>query len=95
MKKLERKHPLAIRWFHWVNFPVLLVMIWSGLLIYWSNSVYRIGLGSRTLFHFFPPGFFDKLHLSQRLAEGMAYHFFFVWFFTITSTSPRGASISD
>lgn len=36
---LERKHPLAIRWFHWINFPVLAVMIWSGLLIYWSDSV--------------------------------------------------------
>ena len=22
---LERKHPLAIRWMHWINFPVLFV----------------------------------------------------------------------
>ena len=36
MKRLEKKHPLAIRWFHWVNFPVLMIMIWSGLLIYWA-----------------------------------------------------------
>ena len=26
---LERKHPLAIRWMHWINFPVLFTMIWS------------------------------------------------------------------
>jgi hypothetical protein len=28
--RLEKKHPLAIRWMHWVNFPVLLLftMIW-------------------------------------------------------------------
>ena len=32
--RLEKKHPLAIRWMHWVNFPVLFTMIWSGLLIY-------------------------------------------------------------
>ena len=25
--RLEKKHPLAIRWMHWVNFPVLFTMI--------------------------------------------------------------------
>ena len=42
-----QKHPLAIRWFHWINFPVIFIMIWSGLLIYWANDVYRIGWGDR------------------------------------------------
>ena len=55
--RLERKHPLAIRWMHWINFPILFTMIWSGLLIYWNDSdnayqhphrVYRIGLGQWT-----------------------------------------------
>lgn len=68
---------------HWINFPVLFLMIWSGLLIYWANSVYRIGFGSFTLFHFFPDRFFNFLGVGQRLAEGMALHFFFMWFFTI------------
>ncbi|HLJ56607.1 MAG TPA: cytochrome b/b6 domain-containing protein [Chthonomonadaceae bacterium] len=36
MKILEKKHPLAIRWFHWINFPVLMIMIWSGIMIYWA-----------------------------------------------------------
>src|ERR1041385_581024 len=36
MKKIVPKHPLAIRWFHWINFPVLAIMIWSGLIIYWA-----------------------------------------------------------
>ena len=58
-------------------------MIWSGLLIYWSNNVYRIGIGGHTLVRFFPPGFFDALGLPFRLAEGMAYHFFFMWLFAI------------
>jgi len=39
---LVKKHPLAIRWFHWINFPVLFLMIWSGLLIYWANSVFNL-----------------------------------------------------
>jgi len=54
MPRLIHKHSLAIRWFHWVNFPLLTVMIWSGLLIYWANGVYRIGIGSWTLLEFFP-----------------------------------------
>jgi thiosulfate reductase cytochrome b subunit len=83
MKRLEKKHPLAIRWFHWINFPVLMVMIWSGLLIYWANDVYRIGLGSATLFHFFPERFYSAFHIDHRLAEGMAWHFLFMWFFAI------------
>ena len=103
MKRLEAKHPLAIRWFHWINFPVLFTMIWSGLLIYWANDVYRVGLGKWTLFHFKLPdkgevfrvhignltlfqhtmqsNGYERLHLDARLAEGMGWHFFFMWIF--------------
>jgi thiosulfate reductase cytochrome b subunit len=35
------------------------------------------------LFHFFPDGFYDAFNLSQRLAEAMGLHFFFMWFFAI------------
>lgn len=81
MKKLESKHPLALRWFHWVNFPLLSLMVWSGLLIYWASSVYRVGVGDYTLFKFFPQGFYEALGIPFRLAEGMAWHFFLMWFF--------------
>ncbi|MEP6756982.1 MAG: cytochrome b/b6 domain-containing protein [Chthonomonadales bacterium] len=83
MRRIEKKHPLAIRWFHWINFPVLMVMIWSGLLIYWANDVYRLGFGDRTLIKFFKPGFYDLFHADHRLAEGMAWHFLFMWFFIL------------
>src|SRR5207253_2249262 len=83
MKQIIEKHPLAIRWFHWVNFPVLMLMIWSGLLIYWANDVYRIGFGEKTLFKLFPAAFYDKLHIGHRLAEGMAWHFLFMWLFGV------------
>ena len=46
MNRLEPKHPRAIRWMHWINAPLLTIMIWSGLLIYWANDVYSIRLGS-------------------------------------------------
>jgi hypothetical protein len=36
--KIEYKHSLAIRWMHWINFPLLALMIYSGLLIYWADS---------------------------------------------------------
>ncbi len=83
MKRLEKKHPLAIRWLHWVNFPLLFLMIWSGLLIYWANAVYRIGYGEWTLLKFFPAWFYEALGIPFRLAEGMALHFFFMWFFIL------------
>jgi thiosulfate reductase cytochrome b subunit len=56
-------------------------MIWSGLLIYWANDVYRIAWGDRGLFYFFPKSFYRALNLEYRLAEGMAWHFFVQWFF--------------
>ena len=83
MLRLEPKHPRAIRWMHWINFPVLTIMIWSGLLIYWANDVYDLGIGDVTLFHFFPDWFYRSLGLEYGLASGMAYHFTFMWFFAI------------
>jgi thiosulfate reductase cytochrome b subunit len=90
--RLEKKHPLAIRWMHWMNFPVLFTMIWSGLLIYWNDSdnayqhphaVYRVGVGSLTLARLFPPWFWRAIHAPYRVTEGLGYHFFFMWLFAI------------
>ena len=83
MKRLEKKHSLATRWFHWLNFPILVVMIWSGLLIYWANDIYKIQIGQKVFFKFFPDSFNNSLGIPYHLAEGMAFHFFFMWFFFI------------
>jgi len=83
MNRLERKHPRAIRWMHWINGPVLAVMIWSGLLIYWANDVYELRVGGVTLLHFFPDWFYRAFGLERSLAVGMAYHFGFMWLFAI------------
>ena len=82
-KQLEKKHPLAIRWLHWVNFPLLAMMIWSGILIYWANPVFGIRLFGYELFKFFPPWFNEYLGIPFRLAEGLQLHFFFMWFFAV------------
>lgn len=72
-----------MRWTHWVNFPILGIMIWSGLLIYWANDVYTITIFGHTFVRFFPQWFYDTLHIPQRLSEGMAFHFLFMWFFAL------------
>jgi hypothetical protein len=75
---LRGRHPLATRWMHWLNFPLLALMIWSGLMIYWADSdpanvhhpheVYRIGIGHWTLFRLFPDSFYTRLGLTFSLA---------------------------
>lgn len=93
--RLEPKHSLPTRLFHWINVPVLAVMIWSGLLIYWAydvgargNAQYRIELFGVTLVTFFPDWFYNNKFvrafggpLNFRLAQGMAWHFMFMWVF--------------
>ena len=63
--RVEYKHSLATRWMHWINFPLLFVMIYSGILIYWADSlheglnahhVYRIGIGDGRCSDSFPGG---------------------------------------
>ena len=78
-----RKHPRAVRWMHWVNFPLLTIMTWSGLLIYWAYDPYVLGVGETVLVRFFPDGFYEALGVTRQLARGMAYHFFFGWLFAI------------
>jgi thiosulfate reductase cytochrome b subunit len=89
---LVQKHPRAIRWMHWINFPVLSIMIWSGLLIYWGDSippyshphqVYRIGIGSFTLVRLFPDWFWKLLDAPYQLTTGLGWHFLVMWFFAI------------
>ncbi len=90
--RLERRHPLAIRWMHWINFPVLFLMILSGIRIYWNDSdnarlhphaIYRIGFGSHTLLRIFPEPVWKALHIQWHVTQGMGDHFFFMWIFAI------------
>jgi thiosulfate reductase cytochrome b subunit len=76
--QIHEKHSAWLRWNHWLNFPILTVMVWSGVLIYWSNDVYPF---------FFPAWFYSFFHIKQRLAEGMAIHFTIAWLFAINSVA--------
>jgi thiosulfate reductase cytochrome b subunit len=87
MATLKLKHLVAIRWFHWINFPLLALMIWSGFLIYWAYPIYSVGPVR------FPQSLFQLLHMNHRLADGMAMHFFFMWLFVINGILYVGYTI--
>jgi thiosulfate reductase cytochrome b subunit len=69
----QRKHSRLVIWTHWINVPILLLMMWSGVLIYWANQAYiKIPFSLAT-----------KLKINHRLAEAMGWHFFLMWIFFI------------
>lgn len=69
---VQKKHPLSIRWNHWINFPLLCIMTWSGLCIYWANPEYGLS-----------PKVPEALGLQYKLAIGLAWHWPFAILFTI------------
>lgn len=70
---------------HWINFPLLTVMIWSGLRIYWADlrDPFVLGIGGWEIFEFIPDGVNESLGLNRKLARGMAFHFTFGWLFVL------------
>jgi thiosulfate reductase cytochrome b subunit len=70
--QIEKKHSLMVRWNHWVNFPALTIMVWSGFLIYWASPAY-----------FIPGTWLDAIGWNYQLAKGMAWHFAFGILFVV------------
>jgi len=85
----QKKHSLALRWMHWLNFPLLMIMMYSGMRIYWSDlqDPYAIGIGGWQLFEFWPDGVNSALQLERKLAKGIAFHLTFGWFFVINGVA--------
>src|SRR5260221_10661972 len=38
---VAKRHNLLVRWSHWLNIPILLGLILSGISIYWSSPIYQ------------------------------------------------------
>lgn len=74
------KHPRAIRWMHWLNFPFLSIMIWSGLRIAWASDFRQPRFDED---RFLPESVWQLLDLDRALARGLAFHLSFGWFFVI------------
>ena len=36
-----KRHHLLVRWSHWLNVPILLGLILSGISIYWASPIYQ------------------------------------------------------
>lgn len=70
--RVLEKHHVVLRVCHWVNLPLLFLMVWSGLLIYWAYPAY----GNI-------PDEIGPFKIHHRLAEGMGWHFFIMWIFII------------
>ncbi len=83
MPRLVSKHPLYVRITHWINVPVLFLMIWSGILIYWAHDIYEIRIGGLLIFKFFPDWVYKVLNAEASLAKGMSIHFALAWLFAI------------
>jgi len=69
-----------------------MIMIWSGLMIYWitaldngvlDHKTYRVGIGSFTLFRLFPDWFYRIFKLDNHLTRGHALHSLAMWPFVI------------
>lgn len=75
------KHPRAIRWMHWLNFPFLSIMVWSGLRIAWASDVRQPSFFNED--RFVPAEVWSLLDLDRALARGLAFHLSFGWFFAI------------
>jgi thiosulfate reductase cytochrome b subunit len=73
MLSIKEKHARILRWSHWLNIPLISLMVWSGVMIYWAHQAY-VEL---------PPKLSDTLGVSYHLAEGMGWHFFIMWPFLI------------
>jgi hypothetical protein len=38
---VAKRHHLLVRWSHWLNVPILLGLILSGISIYWASPIYQ------------------------------------------------------
>ncbi len=72
--KIIEKHARILRILHWFNLPLLALMIWSGVLIYWAYDAYP---------GFFPEWFYEQFNVAGRLSEGLSIHFFVGWLFVL------------
>jgi len=85
----KKKHSLALRWMHWINFPVLMIMMWSGMRIYWADlrDPYVLGIFGWELLEFWPDAVNSYFHLEASLAKGIAFHLVFGWLFVLNGVA--------
>lgn len=85
------EHPWVIRFTHWVNAFSLLVLIGSGIQIFFAFPSFGPKIPQNNLFHIPPKftatsvgGWFHGFSLGGWLAGGWQWHFTFIWIFIAT-----------
>jgi thiosulfate reductase cytochrome b subunit len=79
-----RKHYWLVRLTHWLNIPILLGMILSGLAIYDISPVYHHSPDAQGNTDYFSGWFYDHFSLGQGiLASALRWHWFFAYLFML------------
>lgn len=81
------RHRRATRWMHWINVPLLTIMVWSGFRIYWAEQEWAFGLLDWEWFRFFPDWINEPLGFDRKLARGLAFHLSFGWLFVLNGVA--------
>jgi len=81
--KEKEIHPVWLRAIHWINFYTLLVMFYSGMLIYWAYPVYTLSVPGGEI-PVLPKAWFKFLGMDFQLGNGLAYHLNFMWIIMAT-----------
>ena len=68
MPRLVNRHSWPTRLCHWLNVPVLGVMVWSGIAISGAKAPYTIRIGARTILTLFSEDFFRQYNLPDLAA---------------------------
>jgi thiosulfate reductase cytochrome b subunit len=70
---------------HWINVPVMAIMIYTGMRIYWADlrDPFVLGIGRFEIFTFWPDAVYSALDIDRKLAKGIAWHLTFGWFFVV------------
>lgn len=82
-QQVGRRLPLAIRWFNWINFPVLFTKLWGALLIFWANDLYRMGFGNMAAHDWLPAPAYEAYNMTARVAQMIDWQPVMMWAFVL------------
>ncbi len=81
------RHRRGSRWMHWINLPLITIMLWSGFRIYWAEQSWAFGILDWEWFQFFPDWINEPLGFNRKLARGLAFHLSFAWLFVLNGVA--------
>ena len=77
----EDRQSFAIRWFNWINFPVLFTKLWGALAIFWANDLYRMGFGGMAARDWLPTPAYAAYSMTSQAARMLDWGALLMWAF--------------